>query len=157
MMSTREREREQMEMQDPQPGVSTFDRNHSSMMARHDPEDRIEEMRDTALMLRAFSLFGTSPKDGINALTINAAVLLEHGACAADWFRHDRGYVAGRFREERDDVRRDLCRMIAAERDRERRIPVTGLASGLAAMSWRATDPTAIAMERGWDCFRVEG
>jgi len=156
-MSGREREREQMEMQDPQPGVSTFDRNHPSMMTRHDPEDRIQEMRDTARTLRAFSLFGTPPKDGINAMTINAAVLLEHGACAADWFRHDRGYVAGRFREERDDVRRELCRMIAAERDRERRIPVTGLASGLAAMSWRATDPTAIAMERGWDCFRVEG
>lgn len=80
-MST-EADKRRIEAQDPQPGTSTFDRNHPATWQRHDPMDKQTEQRAAAFRLRQ-----RAPQieegDRLTArLMIEAAVLLDHATTA---------------------------------------------------------------------------
>ena len=80
-MST-EADKRRMEAEDPQPGRSTFDRNHPATWRRHDPANKRVEQREASLRLRQ-----RAPQieagDRLTAmLMIEAAVMLDHATTA---------------------------------------------------------------------------
>jgi len=53
--------------------------------------------------------------------------------------------IVERLRVERDEARREVCEWVALERDRTKHVKGN-----------KRTQPSDIADERGWDCFKKE-
>ena len=80
-MST-EADKRRMEAQDPQPGMSTFDRNHPATWRRHDPMNKQVEQRAAAFRLRQRAPQIEAGDKLTARLMIEAAVLLDHATTA---------------------------------------------------------------------------
>ncbi|MFM2104776.1 MAG: hypothetical protein RL006_943 [Chloroflexota bacterium] len=93
-MST-ESDRQRMERQDPQPGRSTFDRNHPSTWERHDPMNKRVEQREASLRLRQRAPQIEAGDKLTARLMIEAAVLLDQ-ATFAESIWEDRARAAER-------------------------------------------------------------
>lgn len=61
--------------------------------------------------------------------------------------------IVTRLRAERDDARREVCNLVASNRDREQVVPVMGFATALSSMIRSPVHPESIARARAWDCF----
>jgi len=110
-----------------------------------DAADEIERLRTQLEMWHDGNIMAESHRDEIVQLERTAEVTYEN---------HRR--IVAELTAERDAARREVCAMTAANQDRERKVPVRGLASGLMVVFFRPTDKLAIANERGWDCFKEE-
>jgi hypothetical protein len=71
-----------MERQDPQPGRSTFDRNHPSTWERHDPMNKRVEQREASLRLRQRAPQIEAGDKLTAQLMIEAAILLDQATFA---------------------------------------------------------------------------
>jgi len=80
-MST-EQEKQRMEREDPQPGRSTFDRNHPATWERHDPRNTRVEQRAASLRLRQRAPQIEAGDKLTAAIMIEAAVLLDQATFA---------------------------------------------------------------------------
>lgn len=74
------------EREDPQPGMSTFDRNHPASFVRHEPVNLWQPAGDLAKRLRDRIAEG-KPSDADATMMLEAAVLLERLRVNADIYR----------------------------------------------------------------------
>mgnify|MGYP007089739583 CR=1 FL=1 len=102
-MSTEE-EKQRMEREDPQPGMSTFDRNHpATWSVRHYPMNKRVEQREASLRLRQRAPQIEAGDKLTARLMIEAAVLLDQ-ATFAESIWEDRARTAEhRLQEVRND------------------------------------------------------
>jgi hypothetical protein len=80
-MSTSD-EAERLACEDPQPGMSTFDRNHPATWRRADPMNKRVEQREASLRLRQRAPQIEAGDKLTAALMIEAAVLLDQATFA---------------------------------------------------------------------------
>jgi len=102
-MSTEE-EKRRMEREDPQPGMSTFDRNHPTSFRRHDPMNKRVEQREASLRLRQRAPQIEAGDKLTAQLMIEAAVLLDQ-ATFAESIWEDRARTAEHRLQEVRNVR----------------------------------------------------
>lgn len=103
-MST-ESDRQRMERQDPQPGRSTFDRNHPSTWERHDPMNKRVEQREASLRLRQRAPQIEAGDKLTARLMIEAAVLLDQATFAESIWEDRARNAENEMRKLRSELR----------------------------------------------------
>jgi len=102
-MST-EQEKQRMEREDPQPGRSTFDRNHPATWQRYDPMNKRVEQREASLRLRQRAPQIEAGDKLTARLMIEAAVLLDQATFAESIWEERARKAEHRLAEVRNEL-----------------------------------------------------
>ena len=103
-MSTSDEQR-RMEAEDPQPGVSTFDRNHPATWRRHDPMNRRVEQRWASLRLRQRAPLIEAGDKLTAMMLVEAAIALEHATFAEGVWEDRARNAENEMRKLRSELR----------------------------------------------------